>query len=220
MVSSRDRLSTLPTAALPSRTRGALALLTMLASTSCQAESHVRLVFVDEDPSPFRCEDEAGVPLATRALDDVTVSVVVDYLDLGGVPSCRSSSLLRWCRDQGCAPITAARACVEVTVAGTSGDPARFASQLADNASLVTEDAPDGPVLVRVLAVDLPCDVIMAADARTTRFPRENLIACGTSCPVTLDSFSGDLELDLDTNQPVCALDDVDFCANAGVVRE
>lgn len=198
------------------RVAAALALL----CAGCAADVNpVRLIFPPEGPIGLMCVDTAsGEPLVAgaRVVDGrVEASVVLDYLGFEGVPGCRPTQLLGWCTARGC-PIQR-RDCVPLSFAPTlPASPEglfREALEALQAVSPVTDDAPDGVVLVRMVVTNQPCDAVPAAGPLRCA----DLLGCVYSCPVQLDEVRGDVLLELDAFGGACTEVEVRTCAGVGV---
>lgn len=195
--------------------RRVLALALLLGS--CDAERHrVSLDFGNPESvsSGFVCRGDNLVLLLWRGLvgDEVRVSFVIDFISLGGVPSCFAPQLFDWCTEEGhsCAPMLQHRTCIDLDPISRVGVDAKtiieaFGAQLAGK--VVTGDAPDEPVLVRAVGTAQTCAELAAAPS----FDPARLIGCAFSCPVQLDS-ADEVALGLPTLQPRCE-DAVVVCA-------
>lgn len=159
-------------------------------------------------PLGFRCKDAAGKPLVQRALTTpgrtLKVSVIVDFIGLDGFPTCRLSDIVNFCTDHECRPITdpPLRTCKELTKQLAVGEDAQGAlydllKGLAG--TILTDNAPDQTVILRVAASAQPCDEILAAG-----FTAADLVGCVFSCPLQLDLVSGDVLLDLPAFNDTC----------------
>jgi hypothetical protein len=173
-------------------------------------------------PVGFRCRDSTGKFLDARAVGagrSFHVSILVDFIDLGGgLPTCRPSDIARWCTDHACAPITDDpahdRVCFDYDTQLGVGDDAVHAmgDALAQiDGTLITDDGPTRPVIVRAVATAQRCRDLTAP---TAAFAVDQLVGCAMSCPVQLDSVSGDVLLDLPTLSDMCQAS-VEACAQA-----
>ena len=189
-----------------------------LFAVACQRDHRVRLLLGPDEETltrGFLCEDDGGVPLAARGLADgrLRFNLVVELIDLGGVPGCRGEELLAWCETHTCAPITPAggRYCFGLDVAA---DPRNLPAlvgdlyaQLAAGPPIVS-DAPSAPVVVRAVATTEPCEALTAGGP----FASDALVGCAYSCPVQLDLVD-EVQLSLDTLSARCEREVV-ACAN------
>jgi hypothetical protein len=197
----------------------AAVVLALAAAAACSPEHTVTLdlgVTGDPDrlPAGFACvRDDTGELMMADALtgDELALTLVVDFLDMdGGVPLCRGDAIARWCEDHGgCLPIEipgGVRYCTELRVTVDVGDP--VASANAFNAALsgavVIEDAPDVPVMVRVVGTLQSCgEVERWSGAGYPVFDPARVVGCEYSCPVFLDEVD-ELVLSLDTFDQNC----------------
>jgi hypothetical protein len=149
--------------------------------------------------------------------------MVVDFLRLGGFPSCRPTPLSEWCNANGCPPITEARRCFPLefpgAVEGCPGEraePCRLARAI-DNlgGAPILDDAPDESVVIRAVAVAESCDEVAAGGST---FARERLMGCSYSCPVVLDEVEGEIFLDLESGLQPCS-PNVEVCATDQLLR-
>ena len=194
---------------------GLVLLLVLL--TQCVEVRRVQLTFGEEGEGldGFLCRDVAGTPILRRLEQmDGTMgpaALVVDFIRLGGLPGCRSGQVVRWCADHTCAPIASHRACIGAQfspVAGMTRSEMRAAVQqaLQDlSGTLLTGDAPDEFVLVRLVGTAQSCaDVAARGDGTLPAFDEGRLVGCAYSCPVLLDSLQGDLFLGFETLTDIC----------------
>ena len=178
-----------------------LALL-LLVLVACTKDNDIRLTFGEGQRVPlgFRCR-EAVEPmrlLVQRAVTNRTLrfSVVTDFIGLeGGFPTCRLSQIVDFCTDHVCGPITdpPTRVCTEFEQAlGPTDDALTALFQILTHlpdAPLVT-DAPDVPMIIRVVVTAQPCNQLPGLDVN-------QLVGCVFSCPLQPDQISGDVLLDL-----------------------
>jgi len=188
-----------------------------LVMASCVQTRQVELTFGDEGEGldGFMCRDTAGTPILTR-LDDGTgqmqpAALVLDFIHLGGLPGCRSGQVMSWCVDHPCAPIPAHRACVQAqfsSVNGLTRSQLRASLQQTMTSlkgTLITGDAPDEFVLVRLVGTGQSCDELaQRPDGTLPAFDDSKLVGCVYSCPVLLDALEGDLFLGFDTLTDLC----------------
>jgi len=206
--------------------RTGLAVAALLAATSCQRR---RVVKVQYGPSPdrlsvgFGCRGADGMLLITRAPvtspGTVTVSLVIDLVDLGGnLPSCRGESLLLACPPGGpCHMLSEDRYCQPLELSASLVDPATgmvdqkaavasVEAQLADRPPITT-DAPDRPLVLRAVLTAQTCDNVAVNGLLQTE-----LTGCAYSCPFVPDTLQGSIEVGLDTLDYSCETQ-VDRCA-------
>jgi len=169
------------------------------------------------EPSP----DGGTQALAERALLTRTFSVVVDYIALGGIPSCRPTRLVEWCNGRSCELVR--RQCQEVAVTevqerldGGLVTIERLNTVVQDvlhDRGPFTDDAPDGPVMIRMTVTTERCAALEGDLATLRLFACSGLVGCAYSCPVQIDAVQGDLDLDYDTLAGVCGVGDVSACS-------
>ncbi len=197
---------------------------------SCEQVKRVELRFASAEalglgpvPLGFNCvRRDNQAPLLARAvtpggdpqLYDLSMAIVVDFIRLQGQPSCRPSSLLSWCCENDCRPIETKRRCIPINLADldprteTLSD--RFAQALAG--TRLTEDAPDEPVLVRVVGLaDTCCEEPLPSNLGNQMLNR--LVGCAVSCPTILTAQSGAVLLDTLALENSCTDDFVRVCA-------
>jgi hypothetical protein len=120
-------------------------------------------------------------------------------LGSGGVPAASPSSVIDWCEDHTCAVVAPAgqRFCVPLSATFTSALELGLAVR-----AMVTEllgmtialDAPDDPVVVRLVATTEPCEDITL----THSFIADQVVSCMVSVPIpAFDDLEGDVVLDL-----------------------
>jgi hypothetical protein len=198
--------------------RAAVVVFGLLALAACTKDNDIRLSFGDtlRIPLGFRCKDADGKALVQRGLTTpgrtLKVSVMVDFIGLEGFPTCHLSDIVNFCEDHECRPITnpPLRKCKELEKQLAAGEDAQGAlyDMLKGLAGTVlTEDAPDQTVILRVAAAAQPCDEILASG-----FDTAELVGCVFSCPLQLDLVSGDVLLDLPAFNDSCE-PQVDACA-------
>jgi hypothetical protein len=174
----------------------------------------------ERTPIGFRCRDEQGRFIIQRAVENRTLrfSLLVDFVGLGGVPSCRASDIALFCEEHGCAPLsTPGRVCIpfERQLAGADNPIIVIGELLRGlDGQLVTDDAPDEPVLIRAIATAQTCEEV----AGVTALDPERLVGCALSCPVQLDGVEGEVTLELPTLSDTCA-PGVVVCASASLGR-
>jgi len=184
---------------------------------SCVQTRQVELTFGDEGEGldGFMCRDPAGAPILDRLQDGagqmLPAALVLDFIRLGGLPGCRSGQVMSWCVDHPCAPIASHRACVEAQFSSVDGltRPQMRASlqqvMTSLKGTLLTGDAPDEFVLVRLVGTAQSCDQLaQLPDGTLPAFDDSKLVGCVYSCPVLLDSLQGDLFLGFDTLTDLC----------------
>lgn len=136
---------------------------------------------------------------ATDGKGGADLHLWVDYIALGGTPGCRVAELIGWCTTHPCRPIR--RSCLPIRIdAADMASPGAVAKAVADafgaHRTLDT-DAPDEPVLVRILGVAKsgPCT---AEDEALATVPVEPVVGCAYSCPTVLSANRGVVTADLD----------------------
>lgn len=194
----------------PSRRRVAVTVAFLAALASCDAERHQVDVVLGAGPDGlhgFTCrEDDTDRPLFLRVVESGTASMVFDFVDLGGVPGCRSTQLVDWCRTHECR--TVERRCIDIPPPASLAELPQAVLDAIDGVAL-TGDAPDGPVLLRAVATAAACDDVPALDP----VPRATLVGCAYSCPVVLDQVEDPVLLDLDVFGDRCQ-QAVEVCAS------
>ncbi|MBX7192719.1 MAG: hypothetical protein K1X94_11705 [Sandaracinaceae bacterium] len=126
---------------------------------------------------------------------------VFDFVETGGIPSCRAGSIAAYCEASACT--VAVRRCFEVDVCVT-GDPRQTIGQ-ADAAlrlaseGVILDEAPDGPVLVRMIGAAQDC-----ASIERDGLDMRGIFGCAYSCPAQLDGVEGTVQLDLDAFDDEC----------------
>jgi hypothetical protein len=203
-------------------------VLFLLLLAGCKETNTIHLAFgaaaaasTVRTPVGFRCKDDAGKFLPTRAVGAgrmFHVSVLIDFVDLGGgLPTCRPSDIARWCTDHACTPITDDpvhdRVCFDFDQQLGATDAVKAMGDVLDqlDGRPVTDDAPQQPVIIRAVATAQHCSDFTAP---TTGFDTTQLVGCAMSCPVQLASVSGDVLLDLPTLSDMCEASVV-ACAQA-----
>jgi hypothetical protein len=131
-----------------------------------------------------------------------SVGLVFDFIETGGgLPGCRAGSIAAFCESSPCA--VTVRRCfdAEVCLSGDPGETVEAVDTALRNASggVILEEAPDGPVLIRMIGTAQGCDEVRAEglDARAT-------FGCAYSCPAQLDAVEGTVQLDLDAFDDEC----------------
>jgi hypothetical protein len=190
--------------------------LLLLGAAAC-TEVHTVSIDLGEDvPVGFQCVDGAGDPLALRALGGdgfAHTNIVVDYIRLGGVPSCLPTGILEWCRDHPCGPILEARSCQALPAIplGSSLEEAAMNYRAVVESlegTLISESAPREPVLVRLVATIQPCAELETGPG----FDSADLVGCLLSCPVQLAGVD-EIFLGSPTLDTTCSEDLVIACA-------
>lgn len=168
-------------------------LLLLLAS--CAPTRTVQLTFGEsgEGLDGFMCRDQNDALLLKRAHEDGAASLVFDFIELKGVPGCRTGQLVSWCRTHECKPRTETRGCVPVNFAAPEETRPKLREQLRESMRAVRgaeaiADAPNEFVLVRVVGTTQSCDEVLADAAKP--FEPQQLLGCAYSCPVSLDDVT------------------------------
>jgi hypothetical protein len=190
-----------------------------LPAAACERGHHVTLELgADRDTLGlgFRCVDDQRIPLVARAVSGgrLELSLVVDLIDLGDtVPGCRGEEILAACpREQDCPTLVVSadgrRACREISIGPPLDDPAVVLAKVADalRGLVVTDDAPEQPVMVRAVATTERCDERLVSPAGGT-YPLldpARAVGCAYSCPLQLDTVDGAVALYLDALDERC----------------
>lgn len=195
----------------------------VLGAAACREEVHeLELVFGAgmAISDGLRCVAN-GDELLIAALFDPTPTgcMVIDVVPTDGQPGCRLSELIPWCKQHDCSPDTDYRVKIELgplveevrdDIEG-SGMNTNMLVALLDKLSgtVLFEQAPDTIALMRATVVGIPC----ADVGEEARFACTDVIGCMYSCPVALQSFEGQLVLDLDALSDEMCVRDVRLCA-------
>ena len=128
---------------------------------------------------------------------------VFDFVEVGGVPSCRAGALVDWCADPGRCRVVARR-CFEVDACVAAADPTSYTASVsagirAASGGVILESAPDATVLVRAIGSAQSCEEIVGSGLAS-----EAVFGCAYSCPAQLDTVEGPLQLDLDAFDDEC----------------
>lgn len=131
-----------------------------------------------------------------------TEAYVFDFIEVGGVPSCRGASLVDWCSEPGRCRV-ARRTCFDVDACvasslGTTSESVLEGLRVATG-GVILDSPPSGTVLVRVVGSAQSC-----ADIAAAGLMRTDVFGCAYSCPVQLASTEGPLQLDLDALDDEC----------------
>ncbi len=159
-------------------------------------------------------------------------SAVVDFLSLSPGPSDPDPFVvIARCTNAPCVPIlrrcfpldlTSLRDAVDSDGAATHGvllDD--IFTQLHQSGTLVTTDAPDQELLVRMVTTTLTCDQVAERPMRLSQWPVEDpgtkwgeaIFGCGYAGPFHLDSVHGAVFLGLPTLDPVSCVPQAAVCA-------
>lgn len=180
------------------------ALVFMLLA-GCAPTRTVSLTFGEsgEGLDGFMCRDHDDRLLMSRLPGDGAASLVFDFIELKGVPGCRTGQLVEWCKTRDCIPRAETRTCAPITFEQPVAD-TRAALRAQLRAAMRTvrgheasDDAPDDFVLVRVVGTTEPCDAVMAR-ATSVPFDASKLLGCAYSCPVLLDRVETSVFLGFD----------------------
>lgn len=179
----------------------------------------------------FLCKEKSGLYVLDRLAADAGVavgpfgedggvvapggvgraSITTDFLTLGGVPGCRTSQLIDWCKGHVCEAIEGTRTCREIDLpTGVSTRLAdggvsamdREALRAAVKAKLtqlhdggISSAAPEGFVMLRIIASAQGCD--------ETLDPTK-LVGGAYSCPVDFGVVEQDVYVGFDTLAGAC----------------
>jgi hypothetical protein len=130
-----------------------------------------------------------------------SAAFVFDFIETDGIPSCRAGSIASYCDTSRCE--VTVRRCFDVDVCVTSD--VRGTVEVADEAirsasdGVILDDAPDGPVLVRMMGAAQRCE-----DVEREGLEARAIFGCAYSCPAQLDSVEGTVLLDLDAFDDEC----------------
>lgn len=149
------------------------------------------------------------------------MSVVIDYIRLGGIPSCLPNQLRAWCAEKRgapgiCRPLPVRR-CVDVVVAPPAGaSRVELSTMVAEQVragGLLDPGAPnDEGVLVRMVAMHVNGGCASLSDStRSLLEQRDGVLGCARSCPVTLNVAQ---EVALDFDSTTCTEDRMFQCAD------
>jgi hypothetical protein len=159
-------------------------------------------------------------------------SAVVDFLSLSPGPSDNDPFVvITRCTNAPCVPIlrqcfpidlTLLRGAVDLDGPATSGvllDD--IFTQLRQSGALVSADAPDAELLVRMVTTTLSCDQIAQLPQRFSQWPvadpstkwGEAIFGCGYAGPFHLDAVHGTVFLGLPTLDPVNCAPQAAICA-------
>lgn len=172
---------------------------------SCAPTNTVQLTFGTngEGLDGFMCRDQNDRLLLERLPENGEASLVFDFIDLKGVPGCRTGQLVEWCKTRNCVPRPEGRTCAPWSLGGKPAETrALLRAQLGEamkkvKGHVASPDAPDDFVLVRVVGTTEPCSDI---ENRPTSEPlaSNQLLGCAYSCPVLLDRVETSVFLGFD----------------------
>jgi len=194
-------------------------LISIWLCVGCSERVNEVQLFIPESGAGLACVDSTTGSLlierAPRVGDGAEMSLVLDYLGLDGVPSCRASQLIEWCNTQGCPVVQ--RECVRLRFSPVpeSSQLRRAIDAELNRVSPLTRDAPDGVVLVRAVTTAQACAELEPIGGRFPPLHCASLLGCVYSCPVQLDEVRGQVELELDTFG-LCNERDVAVCSGLG----
>jgi hypothetical protein len=209
------------------RLRPSIALLVALAAppAGCARSRSIALrIGGPAQYSGFTCVvDAAGrAPLIGRAIARGEVTFIADFL---GVPinvNAAGDVLLRACSGGQCTPLAGRRSAFtvrasELSYTPGSGDEAlgrAIASALAR--WQITENAPDGRMILRVVATTEDGASLARADAngRYPGFSPAQLVGCAITPATEFDVTEGPIYLSLPVFDDPCLLAQVSLCAN------
>ncbi len=138
----------------------------------------------------------------------------VDYVGLGGTPGCRVSELGRWCATRKCRVVR--RRCVAIAVdrsaASSPEAAARAVAAAYASHRTLDEDAPDEPVVVRLMGIAKSGPCTPDEEQPSDILPIEPLTGCAYSCPTVLTATEGSVVLDFDTFARRCTSSDLQSC--------
>jgi hypothetical protein len=187
------------------------ALLILLASCIQYREIGANFGEAGEGLDGFLCKDPAGKMLLDRLGPDAGLapaSLVTDFIDMQGLPGCRTGQLIRWCGTHSCKPIAQTRQCTTIQlpsgVTGLAREDVRTSirAQLDSlkGTSIIGVAPPQGAIL-RVLATSQSCDEVMAD---TAAFDPAKLVGCAYSCPTEFNRIDQDVYLGFETLTAAC----------------
>jgi hypothetical protein len=194
--------------------------LALVAGCAAQHDVPLEIVGLDRGrPQGFGCRAPSttgGGPLLTELVTPRlapcamscatgmcrTQAYVFDFIEVGGVPSCRGASLVDWCGEPGRCRVATRRcfdvdACVSSSPGGTAGSV--LAGLRAASGGVILDSPPTATLLVRVVGSAQAC-----ADITSAGIQRDDVFGCAYSCPVQLMAVDGPLQLDLDALDDEC----------------
>lgn len=224
---------------------GRSALLALALGAACSAERVASLdLGLDRSALGLFCAPPGEDPLIASAVDAdgvLHLALVFDVMAVGpDVPSCRPEKLRTACNERvdpstgapGCPPILPQRRCVDLAIADVPGSSiddkrAHLLDALRAEPAIFT-DAPDEPVVVRMIAIDTsdpsrfaapddPCGSIAATPLATVvdvdgaDSDLDLVVGCMTSCPVLLDTVAS-VALSLDVIDETACGDAIRQC--------
>ncbi|MBL8683486.1 MAG: hypothetical protein JNK05_30230 [Myxococcales bacterium] len=175
--------------------------------------------------SGLDCVEDATnrTPLVSRAVTNGAVTFVVDFFDVPANINATGEVLLRACGGGRCTPIARRRSTIEIRGAdlglgpNVSGPDVVRAVSRALATTPVTRNAPDGTVILRVVATTQPASELDALDGsgRYASFVPSKLVGCSITPPVDFDSTESPVFLSLPIFGDPCELAQVALCAGA-----
>ncbi len=189
-----------------------LPMLMLFIAGCTQREVQLTLGDVGEGLDGFACKDSQGKYLLER-LPAGQACLVTDFVDLQGVPGCRTGQLIAWCATHDCKPIPATRVATPITLpTGVAGMTRRQVRDLVHqqfktlSKTPFSSDAPPQFVMARMMATAQPCsEVSMLPDGNLPKFDTSKLVGCAYSCPTLFDQIQQDVYLGFDTLENECA---------------
>jgi len=161
------------------------------------------------DPSSYLFQRAITVSGTTYTMQ---YSLLVDVIHLRGVvPSCAGEDIVAACPDATACPTDADRVCLDFGPITFDHLPnkdevtARIISEFDAHRGALYDNAPDGPVFVRVIAF-----VHDRCTAGIPAFATDNVVGCAFSCPEVLDDISGTLTVQLQLLTPLATTDACD----------
>ena len=193
---------------------------------ACSKSNDVTLLLGPDETTfsqGFRCLEAATDNfLVARAVvgNELRFQIVVDVIDLGGkFPGCRGEELLQACGTDGCPLAVSAnprgRYCQPLAIPLTNDqrvieDSIRAALRSKPE---VLRNAPDRPVMIRVVATTQPCaEIQQPAGDVYVNLRGDAAVGCAYSCPVQLDQVQGSISVSLDALSEYCE-SEVRVCA-------
>jgi hypothetical protein len=146
---------------------------------------------------------------------------VFDFITLTGFPRCGAGSIADFCSAGACVLSAPTRRCIHIprahldsVVAASPGELPAPIDVVPDEAlgALLT-DAPDGPLLIRLVATMEDASALCDG-APLALFDPDLVLGCAYSCPVVLDEAREPIAVDLDPSfGATCTFRDVEACA-------
>jgi hypothetical protein len=179
---------------------------------ACPNYRSVGVTFGDdaEGLDDFLCKDNSGTMLLDRLGADAGTGyacLVADFIDMQGLPGCRTGQLVRWCSTHSCKPIGSTRFKTPMVLpTGVTGmareDVRKLVQKQIDSlkGQQVIGDAPAQGTILRVIATGQSCDELGAG----TEFDKTRLVGCAYSCPTLFDKADQDVYLGFETLTATC----------------